>query len=58
MNKTILKTKIGYLVMGYLVMGCLVMGYLVSWLVGNTMAQTPSATASSSPTIEVDKDIQ
>ena len=58
MNKTILKTKIGYLVMGCLVMGCLVMGYLVSWLVGNTMAQTPSSTASSSPTIEVDKDIQ
>jgi hypothetical protein len=41
--------------MGYLVMGC-----LVSWLVGSTiiMAQTPSVVASSSPTIEVDKDIQ
>jgi len=54
MNKTILKTQL----IGYLVMGCLVMSYLVSWLVGNTMAQAPSATASSSPTIEVDKDIQ
>lgn len=43
------KTKL----LGYLVMGC-----LVSWLVGSTMAQTPSATASSSPTIAVDKDIQ
>jgi len=59
MNREIRKKQlIGYLVMGYLVMGCLVMGYLVSWLVGNTMAQTPSSTASSSPTIEVDKDIQ
>lgn len=44
------KTKL----LGYLVMGC-----LVTWLVGSTMAQTPSATASSSPTtVTVDKDIQ
>lgn len=41
------KTKL----LGYLAMGC-----LVTWLAGNIMAQTPSASAS--PTITIDKDIQ
>lgn len=35
----------------------LLLGYLVSWLVGSVFAQTPSETASSSPTVVVDKDI-
>lgn len=34
------------------------LGYLISWLVGSVIAQTPSTTASSSPTVVVDKDIQ
>lgn len=33
-------------------------GYLVAYLSGNVMAQSPSVTASSSPTVVVDKDIQ
>ncbi len=32
-------------------------GYLVTWLLGNVVAQTPSVTASSSPTVAIDKDI-
>lgn len=40
-----------------LLQNTLLLGYLVSLLVGSAMAQTPS-TASSSPTVVVDKDIQ
>jgi Cu/Ag efflux protein CusF len=41
-----------------LLQNILLSSYLVSWLVGGTMAQTPSITASSSPTVVIDKDIQ
>ncbi|MEK7634103.1 MAG: hypothetical protein AAB437_04635 [Patescibacteria group bacterium] len=40
-----------------IIQNTLLLGYLVSMLVGNTMAQTPTVTASSSPTVTVDKDI-
>lgn len=41
-----------------IIQNTLLMGCLVIWLVGSVMAQTSSATASSSPTVAIDKDIQ
>lgn len=44
--------------MNKIIRNTLLVGYFVTLLVGSVVAQTPSSTASSSPTVVVDKDIQ
>ncbi len=41
-----------------IIQNTLLLGCLVTWLLGSVVAQTPSISASSSPTVAVDKDIQ